>query len=271
MNQTWLTLFAVLASGGCCLGLLFKLMRLLRLGWKPQIPPSVKLFDAPKPLAWHTALRKVLISPAGHFHRHACRSWTWGYALYHSAILMVVSGYALSFGILLVKIATHAPILDFATHSLVAGPTTISNLLALIFGNAEHMPSVFLFGTWAPWLSALAWCELPLAVAGNACLLYTLLHGRMGAVRHDLDVAVQDLRLRGEFSGQHLLVRLVIFTIIGMEFMGRFNLIPGIAYAHAWMGMLLIALFPFTYLVHIPLAPLALGLAIWRRRQHAIA
>jgi nitrate reductase gamma subunit len=35
--------------------------------------------------------------------------------------------------------------------------------------------------------------------------------------------------------------------------------------------MLLIALFPFTYLVHIPLAPLALGLAILRRRRHAIA
>jgi len=271
MNQFLLSIFAILALFSCALGLCLKFIRLLELGWPRHIPSAPILYDAPPPLPWHMSLRKILLSPAGHFHRHSCRSWTWGYALYHSAILMVVGGYAVSSLIIAVKIALHSPLLDYATGTLIPGPTTWVNLLALVFGNAEHQPSLFLFGPWAPAFRSLAWCELPLAVAGNFCLLYTLLHRRMGAVRHDLDVAVQDLRLRGEFSGQHLLVRLIIFTIIVLEFIGRFQWVPGIAYAHAWMGMLLIALFPITYLVHIPLAPLALGLALLRRRRNAVA
>lgn len=271
MNPSGLSAFACLALGGCGLGLLFKLIRLLLLGWPRHVPPARVLRDAPEPLPWFTAFRKMLFSPLRHFHRRSSRSWTVGYALYHGAIFMVVGGYAVSALIIALRWGAHAPILDYATGVATAGPTTLANVLALIFGNAEQLPSSFLFGSWAPWFRTMAWCELPLAVAGNACLLYTLLHGRLGAVRHALDPAVKNLRLRGAFSGQHLLVRSIVFGIIVLEFIGRFNWVPGIAYAHAWLGLALVALFPFTYLAHIPLAPLALGLAILRRRRHAVA
>jgi hypothetical protein len=271
MSQSWLAVLAVLTISACGLGLMVKLVRLLRLGWPRHIPASLTLIGAPAPLPWFIALRRMLLSPSRHFHRFSSRVWTTGYAFYHSAILMVVGGYAVSSIIIICMLVMHAPILDFTSHALIAGPTGIANVLVLIFGNAEQLPSSFLFGSWAPWFRALAWCELPLAVTGNVCLLSALFQRRLGAVRHDLDPAVQNLRLRGVFSGQHLLVRSTIFSIILLEFIGRFDWIPGIAYGHAALGMLLIALFPFTYLAHIPLAPLALGLAILRRRRHAIA
>jgi hypothetical protein len=271
VNQSFLTIFACLALSVCGTGLMFKLFRIVRLGWSHHIPASYTLIDAPSPLKWSTTIKKVLFSPAIDFHCRSCRSWTVGYALYHTAIFMVFSGYAVSGFIIGFKIFTHAPLLDFASGTLVAGSTTISNVIALIFGNAEQLPSDFIFGKWASAFRVMVWCELPFAITGNVCLFYTLLKGRMGAVRHDLDIAAQNLRLRGEFSGQHLLVRSIIFSIILMEFIGHLGWIPGIAYAHAGLGMLLIALFPFTYLVHIPLAPLSLGLAMVRRRRHSIA
>jgi hypothetical protein len=158
---------------------MLKLIRLLRFGWPCHIAAAHTIIDAPEPLPWLTAFRRMLLSPPRHFHLRSSQGWTVGYCFYHSAILMVVSGYAVSCFIVLAKLAAHAPILDFASGALVAKHTTVSNILAIIFGNAEKLPSIFLFGSWAPWFRTLGWCELPLAIIGNVCLLYTLFHRRL--------------------------------------------------------------------------------------------
>jgi hypothetical protein len=259
------------AVGICAIGLGLKTLRLLRLARGPHRPSAIQTIDAPAGLSFGQAAWFFFTLPARRFHRQASRSWTYGYIFYHLAIFMVVAGYAASSLILGWDMLTGQAIPNFTTGLSGPGNWLPSNVMALIFGNAEVFPSTFLFGSYAPMFRAFAACELPLAVIGNLCLLLTVLRRANGSVRHDLDPAAQNLRLTGAFSGQHLLVRLLIFSIIAMEFAGRFGWIPGIAYYHALFGMTLIALLPFTYLAHIPLASLAVWLAVQRRHRNAVA
>jgi hypothetical protein len=199
------------------------------------------------------------------------RAWTCGYLFYHLAIILVVAGYTASAAIILHNIASGIPIPDFHPQLPEVAAHSTANILAFIFGNAEPYASKYLFGSFSPWFQHIAWFDFPLAIVGNACLLHTVLRRRVGAVRNDLDSAVRGIRLRGEFSGQHLLIRVIILSIILLEFMGRLSIGPVVAYYHAFLGLTLIAIFPYTYLVHIPLAPVVAWLAFQRRQRNAIA
>ncbi|SEM14539.1 hypothetical protein SAMN04489760_10562 [Syntrophus gentianae] len=266
-----LTCYFYTAMGLCGFGLLDRFVRLIMVGLPRHTRAAIELVDAPSPPSFGTIAKRLLLGPALHFHYKANRIWTLGCTLYHLAILLTVTGYVVATGILLSKIAGGVAIPDFHRPMPGGNSLAISNLLAFIFGNAEKFPSQFLFGSWAAFFQAIAWFDLPLAVMGNGCLLYTVLRRQVGSIRHRLDDAMIEKQLRGQFSGQRLFVRLMIFSIILAEFIGRMGWMPNIAYYHAVLALSLIAALPFTYLVHIPLSPLAAWLAIWRRRRNAIA
>ena len=254
----------------CVTGFLLKLPGFALTGRSGYITPAISTVDSPVPVSPIRAASAVIIRPARHFHRRTSRAWTTGYVMYHAAIFLVVTGYAASAAVIAVRLLSGHPVMDYVSGAL-STDSSPANTLALIFGNAETGPSSFLFGQWSPVFRALTLCELPLAITGNACLLFTVIKSRMGAVRHDLDAASGDIRISGSFSGQHLAVRLVILSIITMEFIGRTGLVPGIVYAHAALAFTLIGMFPFSYLSHIVLAPLALYFAVSRRRRNEVA
>jgi hypothetical protein len=195
----------------------------------------------------------------------------YGYALYHLALFLVIAGYTISAIVLALKVASGVTIPDFHRHIPTEESLSIANLLAFIFGNAEAFPSCFIFGSFAFFFQTVAWVELPLAIIGNICLLYTVLMKRVGSVSRDIDAAACGMRIRGAFSIQHLAVRLAVFCLIATEYIGRMGWITNIVYFHTILALSLLAAFPYTYLVHIPFAPIAIWLAINRARRNAVA
>ena len=93
---------------------------------------------------------------------------------------------------------------------------------------------------------------------------------RVGAIRRGLDSVSTQVRHAGRFSGQRLLVRVTILSIIALEFIGRFDGYKFAARYHAAVAFTLIALVPVTYLTHIPLAPVVMWQAITRRRHNRV-
>jgi hypothetical protein len=259
------------AFGLCGIGLVDQFVRLMMVSWPRNIQAAIELVDAPPAPSLWIITKRLLLGPARHFHYKAIPIWTLGCTFYHVAILLTVASYVLSAAILLSKIATGVPLPDF--HRPLHGEASLAaaNILAFIFGNAEEFPSRFLFGSFAPCFQAVAWIDLPLAVIGNGFLLYTVLRRQIGTIRSRLDEAMIHRQLRGHFSGQRLLVRLLILSIILAEFIGRLGWMPNIAYYHALLALILVAAIPYTYLRHIPLSPLVAWLAIWRQRRNAIA
>jgi nitrate reductase gamma subunit len=66
-------------------------------------------------------------------------------------------------------------------------------------------------------------------------------------------------------------VRLLIFSIIWTELLARLHVVEGIVFAHAFLGLLLLSMLPFTYLFHIVYNFLAIFYAVRRRMNRAIA
>jgi nitrate reductase gamma subunit len=66
-------------------------------------------------------------------------------------------------------------------------------------------------------------------------------------------------------------VRLVIFTIIWTELLARLEAVEGIVFVHAFLGLVLLTLLPFTYLFHMIYNVLAAWYAVRRRMARTIA
>lgn len=222
---------------------------------------------APKLRSWLSAWHEALTGPLRKFHWRANRTWTRGYALYHVAIVMVMLGYGFSALLLLQRTLSGIPVPDVERGVLSGSSYAPANLLAFIFGNAEPVQVKFLFGIYGPVFLAITWCEVACAVFGNCCLMVTLLGGRCGALRGDLDEPARGLRLRGRFSCQHLIVRTLIFSLIITEVIGRLGWVDGVVYYHSLLGLTILLVFPFAYLRHVLFAPLALYLAVRERRS----
>lgn len=263
--------YCYFATGLCLLGLSDKFIGLLYYKWPVYADSSVRLIGAPRKKSFGFIAKKILYNPASHFHYKSSRLWTFGYITYHSAILLVVGSYLFSVIVIFQNKFHGLPLPDFLKHVTSGSGYSISNVAVFIFGNAEPFASRFLYGDYSWIFNAIAWIDLPLALTGNLSLLYVVISRRSGATCHDLDHAACDLRIKGVFSGQRLVIRIIILSIIITEFLGRFESISYIAYFHAFLGFSLIAVFPFTYLVHVPFIPFIECFAFIRRRRNAIA
>ncbi|MBX0327226.1 hypothetical protein K2Z83_05970 [Oscillochloris sp. ZM17-4] len=214
---------------------------------------------------------EVLIGPVTHFHQKANRTWSRGYALYHAAIITEVTGYSISTLILLARIALGQPVPDIALQTAESFNYTPANLLTIVFGNGEELAAHFLFGGFAPVFLAITWVAVIFAVLGNLHLLFTLLTRRNAAVVADIDRASAGVRVKGRLTWDRLAVRLLIFAIIWTELLARLDVVPGIVFFHASLGLALFTLFPFTYLFHMVYNVVALYYSARRRSIRAIA
>lgn len=266
----WLSLYALACTSWCVIGFWLRWSSLRVLRHSQSIVASKSLISAPPPQSLRAACSATFTRPWTTFHRKTDRLWAVGYACYHWAIAMLVIGYVTSLVIVVANIAHGHVIPDYFTQDPNVTNTSMGNLITWIFGNADKSASQFLFGRFATTFRAVAWLELPLALVGNTCLLAVVIRARVGAIRRGLDSASTQVRHAGRFSGQHLLVRITILTIIALEFVGRFDGYKSAARYHGAVAFTLIALVPLTYLTHIPLAPVVIWQAIGRRRRNRV-
>lgn len=214
---------------------------------------------------------EVLTGPVKHFHAKANRTWSRGYALYHVAIITEVTGYTLSALILFARMAMGQPVPDIGHHIAESSNYSPANLLAIVFGNGESLASQFLFGSFAPVFVSITWVAVGFAILGNLHLVFTLLTRRNSAVLADIDEASKGVRIKGRLTWDRITVRLLIFSIIWTELLARLELVPGIVFLHASLGLALFTLFPFTYIFHMVLNFVALYYGARRRSIRAVA
>lgn len=271
--ETFLNIYAPIALGLFAVGILLRMGRWMKAvltirkvrGRNPGFPVNYSTLGLLK------GAQDVLAGPVAHFHNKANRTWSRGYALYHVAIITEVTGYSLSALILFVRMFLGQPVPDVGRHIEQSFNYTPANLLAIIFGNGEDLASHFLFGSFAPIFVGLTWVAVGFAVVGNLHLLYTLLTRRNAAVVADIDAASRGVRIKGRLTWDRLAVRLLIFTIIWTELLARLEVLPGIVFVHAGLGLALFTLFPFTYLFHMVYNFVALFYSARRRSIRAVA
>lgn len=270
--MSFLDTYAYIALAVFLFGAALKLGRfalfLIR-GSRPRGRTS-KALDAPRRVSGLKALKQVLFSPLTSFHLRANRSWARGYIAYHIAIATIVLGYALSMLILLPKLLAGSPV-----PSVVGGGEahnySPSNILAIVFGNAEQLQADFLFGSLAPAFIGITWVAVLLGLYGIVAVLVNLARGRSGAVTGDIDPATRGLRREGSFSKQHLFIVLLVLAIIVSEILARLELVPGIVFLHVFLGLSFLAVLPYTYLFHIFYGFIALYYAAKRRESRTVA
>ncbi len=260
-----LTIFVI--GVGLRLGRLIKAL-FLRQHFRGVTPNFV---GAPPPMPLGAALKAVILGPFAHFHRKSNSLWGYGLIAYHIAIITEVTGYTLSALILGMRLLQGQPVPDVARHLEHSFNTSPSNLLAIIFGNGEALQAHYLFGSLAPVFVGVTWVAVSFAVVGNMALLITLLRKRSSAIVSDMDEASRGVRVAGRRPWDRMLVRLVIFCIIWTELFARLELIPGIVFVHAALGLALFTLFPFTYLFHMIYGIFAVAVATRRRMVRTIA
>lgn len=273
MLITFLNLFAPIAFTIFFVGLGLKLGRLgiamLTRRWAHGVTRHFE--GAPPTIPVQEALGAVVINPINHFYRRANPGWGRGYIFYHMAIITEVIGYSISAVIVAVAMLMGRHVPDVALHTGQSFNYEPANLLALVFGNAEPLQASFLFGSLGPLFTGFTWVVVLLAVVGNFNLLRTLLSRRNAAVVRDIDPAARGLRIKGRISWDRLVVRLLIFCIIWTELLTRLEVIPGMVYVHAALGLVLFTLFPFTYLFHMVYSIIAVAFATRRRMVRTLA
>ncbi|NJP07850.1 MAG: hypothetical protein HC837_20635 [Chloroflexaceae bacterium] len=273
--ETFINLVAPFAIAVFLLGMSLRLGRWCMAVIRPHRSRGItRQFESGPPaqrISWLAALKMVLVNPMTHFSGRANATWSRGYVLYHMAIVTEVIGYSLAGCLVLFHVLMHHPVPDVATHTAESYNYSASNLLAIIFGNGEHLQSAFLFGPLAPIFVSVTWVAVLCAVAGNMHLLYTAIRKRNGAILAGIDPAAAHVRTRGWLMWDRIGVRLIIFSIIWTELFARLEVFEGIVFVHAFLGLVLLTLLPFTYLFHIVYNFLAIFYATLRRKHRAIA
>lgn len=273
MLVTALNVLAPIAFTIFFVGIGLRLGRWFSVATSPQRYRGVaqNFYGAPPRMGMLAALKAVLVDPIKHFYMKGNKTWGRGYILYHIAIVTEVTGYTLSALILLVRMIGGAGVPDVARHLEHSQNYAPANLLAIVFGNGEHLQAEFLFGSFAPIFVSVTWVAVGFAVIGNLHLLITVLRRRSAAVLNDLDDAAKGIRIKGRLPWDRLAIRILIFSIIWTELLARLEFIPGIVFVHATLGLILFTLFPFTYLFHILYNFLAVFYATRRRMTRSIA
>jgi len=266
--HSFLNVYSILAVGLIVFSWTSLGWNIVALGWLRRRGPerNSSALKTPPPRTFLQTLRQYTADPWLRFHRRTNRLWAHGYLFYHLGIFTIVAGYAVTLLILALKFFHGAEIPNLTPSAAPQAALSPANFLAMVFGNAEPVQRHFLFGRYASLFLGVSWLELACAIYGQACLMTALLCFGQGAVRRAPDSASRNMPRDGRFSGQHLLVRSLIFTIVITEILARLQVTPGIVYYHAALGLTLLVLAPHTYLAHIFIAPIAALNGLRRRR-----
>ena len=163
------------------------------------------------------------------------------------------------------------PVPDVNLGVSVSQNFSYSNIIAIIAGNGEPLQSEFLFGSLAGTFRAVTWVVVVSALLGNSLILFTHLLGRGGAIVRDLDKAARNVRTKGMFKPSHLLVTFLVYSIIWTEILSRLDIVSGMVYLHAVIGVTLVLLLPYTYLFHMLYFPVSVYYSARRWRERYIA
>lgn len=207
--------------------------------------------DSPPIISLGSAYRRVLTGPIQNFARKANRLWTIGYICYHIGIITIMTGYGVSMLILAERVMQGGAVPDVATGLTATHSYSFTNLMAIVFGNAEPLQSAYLFGPYAGAFTAITWVAVIAALIGNSMLLLNHLLKRSGAVTKGMDKATEHIRTKGFHNKTNLLITLLVFAIVWSEVLARLHVAEGIVYVHSLLGLTLLAAFPFTVLNHI--------------------
>jgi nitrate reductase gamma subunit len=269
----FLDAYAPFAIAVALLGVLYKgglhVARMLARGRRPGRAPNA--IDNPARMPWLAAIRNVLVFPTERFSMRANPVFATGAVLYHVGIVSIATGYGLSLVLLAVKLAAGGAVPSVITGAEASHDVSASNLLAIVFGNAEPLQAGFLFGWGAAAFRAITWVAVACALVGNTLLLLTHLRGRGGAIMRDLDPAAKGVRARGKYAASHLIVTALVYAIIWTEILSRLQVAPGIVYLHATLGATMILIVPYTYLFHMIYGPIGVLYAARRWRERTIA
>lgn len=271
---TILQVYAPVALLVFALGTGFRIARLVAIAAKTRGRPrgrtGIAVDDVARDGFWRS-LFDVITRPVRHYARKANPVWTLGYIFYHIGIITITAGYFVSVAILAVRILLGQPVPDVATHEAASHNYSLTNLVAIVFGNAEPLQAGYLFGPLAEAFVKFTWVIVGSAFFGNAMLLLTHLRGRGGAVTADMDAATRGVRTGPRHDAGHLLITLLVFAIIWTEILARLEAFPGIVYLHSLLGLTLFLIFPFTYLYHMFFAWLGWLYATRRRMARITA
>lgn len=265
---SWLNIYFLLAAVLSAFTWTSLGWNIFSLGWLRRRGPerNGSASGTPPARGWFQALRQFAVDPCLHFHRRTNRLWSHGYIFYHIGLFTILAGYAVTILILAVKLLSGAALPNLTPAAGPQAALAPANILALTFGNAESAQRRFLFGSFAPLFLGVTWVGLSSALYGQVCQLGAQLLFGQGAMRRGPDPVSRDLRRDGRFSGQHLLVTSIVFSIVVTEILARLQIVSDIVYYHAALGLTLLILLPHTYLAHIFIAPLALVNGLRRRR-----
>lgn len=227
----------------------------------------------PTHLSFLEGVRDVLFGPVKNFYHRANPTWNRGYMLYHIAIVTKAITYAVAAIIVFANVLLQRPVPDVAVHAKESFNYAPANIASIIFGSGEELQAHFLFGDiLGPIVMAITWVALIFAVVGNLHMVYTTLRNRgASAILRDIDHAARGIRTAGFPKWDRALVRTIIFAIIWADIISRLHLVENIVFFHAFLGMTLLLIFPFTYLFHMVYNVVALMYSARRRMLRTIA
>lgn len=212
----------------------------------------------------------TVIGRASAFTRKSNPLYYWGLVLYHIDIISLSVMYALTAARMIAATNRADGILDVATGT-IGSNYSLSNILAIVFGSGEPMQAEFLYGAYAGLYRSITWGLLVVAVIGNLLIILSrVTQSGGGAVVSDIDATAKGVRVRGINNRSHLLVSLLISGIIWSEIVARLGLFEGAVYYHSFLGVTVLLLVPFTYLIHTIYVPFYLYNAAKRYRMRYI-
>jgi len=212
----------------------------------------------------------TVINRAAKFTRNSNPLYYWGLILYHIDIITLSLAYAVTTARMIIATHNDHGILDVATGT-IGKNYSLSNILAIIFGSGEPLQADFLYGTYASVYMNITWVLIVFAVIGNLMIIISRIsQNGGGSVVSDIDATAKGVRVDGINNKSHLLVSLIIFAIIWSEIVARLHLVENAVYYHSFLGVTVLLLVPFTYLIHTVYIPVYLYYAARRYKYRYI-
>lgn len=212
----------------------------------------------------------TVIQSAAKFSTKSNKLYTYGLIFYHIDIIILSLAYALTaFRMIVAAINDHG-ILDVTT-GVIGNNYSMSNILAIVFGSGEPLQATFLYGDFASIYMNFTWGLIILAVVGNLMIIMSrIFQNGGGSVVSDIDPAATGVRVDGINNKSHLIISLIIFGIIWSEILARLHVYENAVYYHAFLGVTILMLVPFTYLIHTVYIPVYLYYAAKRYKYRYI-
>jgi len=228
--------------------------------------------DNPHFYGFGESVRRTFFTfPAKKFGMQSNKLYTYGLILYHVDIISITIGYIVSTVIVGSDVLAGNLIPDISMGLAESTNYSVGNILTIVFGNAGHLQSAYLFGDKAQLFVDVTWGAIFFAVLGNtSILLARITQNGGGSIVSDLDPAAKGIRVGGIKNKSHILVTLTLTAIIWSEILSRTGASAAseLEYLHAILGATILMIAPFTYLFHIFYIPVYLyyGARRWQKR-----